>query len=237
MGIFQNSWVVGIATGIISGILVFFITKFFINRKDKTEYYRKVKSANDEVIAALKPYIADKGLPEPEVFDSLIISTARAHQVQQKDMFSIENYCEELIREIISDVYVSNDKKQQYTNSLADYKRDSVQTKMDIELRKAISDIELSEMKSKYNNRLSLYLAMFVALFGSLATSMTLMSDIFVEFDSTSSYLILIPILILILVATVLVIFRFTELIFQKIKERNSDYETEDVDNKSNKKI
>ena len=58
MGIFQSSWFIGIATGIISGVLVFFITKFFMNKKDKTEYYQNVRNANDRVIAALKPYIA-----------------------------------------------------------------------------------------------------------------------------------------------------------------------------------
>lgn len=233
MWIFQNSWIVGIVTGIISGILVFFITKFFTNKKDRTEYYRKVKNANAEVIAALKPYIADKGLPEPEVFGSLIISTARAHNVQQEDMFSIENYCEELIREIISDVYVSNDKKQQYTKSLADYKRESLVTKIKMELRQTISDIELSEMKSKYNKRLSLYLSMAVAVLGGLATSLSLMSDEFDVVIRTPSYLMLIPILILILVAMVLVLFMFSELILRKTRKRN-DYHI--INNKTDKK-
>ncbi len=233
MWIFQNSWIIGIVTGIISGILVFFITKFFTNKKDRTVYYRKVKNANAEVIAALKPYIADKGLPEPEVFGSLIISTARAHNVQQEDMFSIENYCEELIREIISDVYVSNDKKQQYTSSLAEYRRENLRTKIKMELRQTISDIELSEMKSKYNKRLSLYLSMAVALFGGLATSLSLMSDDFDMVINTPSYLMLIPILILILVAMVLGLFIFSELILRKTRKRN-DYHI--INNKTDKK-
>lgn len=228
MGIFQNSWVIGIVTGIISGILVFFITKLFINRKDKTEYYRKVKSANDEVIAALKPYIADKGLPSHEVFESLIASTARIHQVQQTDMYSIEDYCEELIREIISDIYVSNDKKEQYTNSLAEYKHQCTQKKTKIELQKAISDIELREMKSKYNNRLSVYLSMFVALFGGIVTSIISMTDLLDVFSSESSYFILIPFLILALVVTLLTVFKVSELVFQKIKDKNNDEDTDD---------
>ncbi len=235
MGIFQNSWFIGIATGIISGVLVFFITKFFMNKKDKTEYYQNVKNANDRVIAALKPYIADKGLPVPEVFDSLIKSTARTYQVQQEDMFSIENYCEELIREIISDVYVSNDKKEQYTNSLADYKSESLKTKIDVKSEKAISDIKLSEMKSKYNSRLSLYLSMFVALFGSFATSIILMSDMFDSFSISSNYLFLIPILILAFVMVVLVMFRFTEVVFRRVKERNADDENNNINDLSDK--
>lgn len=235
MGIFQNSWFIGIATGIISGVLVFFITKFFMNKKDKTEYYQNVRNANDRVIAALKPYIADKGLPALEVFDSLIKSTARTYQVQQEDMFSVENYCEELIREIISDVYVSNDKKEQYTNSLADYKSDSLKTKIAVKSEKAIRDIELSEMKSKYNSRLSLYLSMFVALFGSLATSITLMPDMFDSFNTSSNYLFLIPILILVLVMMVLVIFRFTEVVFRRVKERKIDDENNNINDLSDK--
>ena len=54
----------------------------------------------------MKPYIADKGLTDFIIFEALIASTARIFNVDVKDMFSVSIYCEELIREIISDVYV-----------------------------------------------------------------------------------------------------------------------------------
>lgn len=40
------------------------------------------------------------------------MSTARAFNVDVNEMYSISDYCEELIREIMRDVYVSNEKKK-----------------------------------------------------------------------------------------------------------------------------
>lgn len=123
MNFIQNTWFVGITTGIISSILVFFLTKWIMDKSGKTEYYKQVANANHNVINSLKPYIADQGLPSTDIFNAIISSTARELGVDEKDMYSIDIYCEELIREIISDVYVSNEKKREYMNSLSEYKK------------------------------------------------------------------------------------------------------------------
>lgn len=81
MNFFQNTWVVGIITGIISGIAVSFFSKFFVKKKENIEYKKQIKSANLEVISALKPYIADNGLPEIRIFRALIFSVARKYSV------------------------------------------------------------------------------------------------------------------------------------------------------------
>lgn len=60
---FQNPWVSGIGGGLISGLIVFYITKWLIGRKDKSAYLKQIQDANIDVIIALKPYIAEKGLP------------------------------------------------------------------------------------------------------------------------------------------------------------------------------
>ena len=78
-----------------------------MDKKGKTEYFKQVKAANNAVINALKPYIADKGLPDIEIFKALIVATARTFSVSKEDMYSVDVSCEELIREIISDVDVS----------------------------------------------------------------------------------------------------------------------------------
>ena len=67
---------------------------------------------NAEVILSLKPYIADRGLPNIHIFNALISSISRKHKINIDEMYSVEIYCEELIREIISDIYVSNEKKK-----------------------------------------------------------------------------------------------------------------------------
>lgn len=112
MEILKNSWVVGIATGIISGILVFFFNEWIMDKRGKAEYFKRVDNANQNVIEALKPYVAENGLPNLKILKALIMATARSFSVDSKDMFSVSIYCEELIREIIKDVYVSNEKNK-----------------------------------------------------------------------------------------------------------------------------
>lgn len=230
MSIFQNPWVVGIATGLISGIIVFFITKFIANRKDKTEYYRKVKSANDDVIAALKPYIADRGLPKFDVFDSLIISVARTHQVQHKDMFTVEIFCEELIREIISDVYVSSDQKEQYSISLANYKKEYTLSKKDDQGKKTTLSFELSEVKLRYNRRLSLYLSLFASILGFVTIPLTMMSEEFAKQNDSLGYLMVIPVFASLSVAVVLTMFKITELLASLRAKREGTKEASDTE-------
>ncbi len=122
----KNSWFIGISTGIISGILIYPITNWIMKKKGKEEYFKKVADANLYVIVALKPYISEKGLPDVDIFEAIISSTARAYSVEKRDMFSISIFCEELIREIISDVYVSSDKKKEYTDKLIAYKNEII---------------------------------------------------------------------------------------------------------------
>ena len=117
----QNQWVVGIGGGIISGIIVFFITKWLFQRKDNSKYLEQIANANLDIIRTLKPYIAEKGLPEKEIIDAIISSTARKYKVKNDELYSIRIICEELIREIIENVYVSADKKKEYSLQLKDY--------------------------------------------------------------------------------------------------------------------
>lgn len=122
MEIIKNTWFVGISTGIISGIVVFFFTKWIMDRKERVEYFKRVSNANQNIIETLKTYIAENGLPDIEVLVALNMSTARAFNVDVNEMYSISDYCEELIREIMRDVYVSNEKKKEYIDMLVKYK-------------------------------------------------------------------------------------------------------------------
>lgn len=166
MKLIENPWFVGIGTGIISGVLVFFLTKWIMDKKGRVEYYKQVNSANLNVINSLKPYIADKGLPNIDIFEALISSTARTFGVDKKDMYSVAIYCEELIREIISDVYVSNEKKQEYTTSLAKYKAD-------INKASLVNVVNTTELSLKYSERFSRQISMYLAVLTSILGMVT----------------------------------------------------------------
>lgn len=114
---FQNPWVVGIFGGIISGVIVFFISNWIMNRKNNNEYERQIQLADLEIINMLKPYIAANGLPDKELLDAIIASIARKYKIKTDEMYSIKIFCEELIREIIGNVYVSNEKKVNILNN------------------------------------------------------------------------------------------------------------------------
>lgn len=164
----QNQWVVGIGGGIISGIIVFFITKWLFQRKDNSKYLEQIANANLDIIRTLKPYIAEKGLPEKEIIDAIISSTARKHKVKSDELYSIRVICEELIREIIENVYVSADKKKEYSLQLKDYLH-QLNTGKDKSL--LISDIqnELKNtsitVKSENRHNMTTIMSMFISVF------------------------------------------------------------------------
>lgn len=166
--LFQNGWFVGIITGIISGLLVFIITNFIINRKGNKEHLHQIKTANNEVISCLKPYIADKGLPEIKVFNAIIASIARKNSVQTTEMHTVDMFCEELIREVISDVYVSNDKKKEYTQSLANY-MDLLNHKLTKDELTTLYDINYK----KYRQKLTKKTSMLISIMASLLTTIS----------------------------------------------------------------
>ena len=231
MEFLKNTWFVGISTGLISGIIVFFLTKWIMDKKGRTEYYKQVKAANSAVINALKPYISDKGLPDIEIFKALISANARYFGVSEEDMYSVDVYCEELIREIISDVYVSNEKKQEYTELLAKYKKSIVHQK-----EKVIELVETHKISSVYSERISSRMSMYVAvLTGLIALLSSLMievednvflnSPIFSFEDSTFTLMIL---LFLLTVSVLLVILVTSEGLLKIIKKRRPESDSKD---------
>lgn len=160
----KNTWFVGIFTGIISGILVFIITNWFTKKNGKAEYLKQVNAANIDVINSLKPYIADQGLPQQEVFQSIIMSISRQYGVDSKDMFSISIFCEELIYEIISDVYVSCDKKKEYTKDLAEYKN-AISLTVDSNIKTN------AQLLSNYNNAFDTLSSTLIATISAIITA------------------------------------------------------------------
>lgn len=224
----QNQWVVGICGGIVSGIIVFFITKWLFERKDNSKYLEQISAANVDIIRTLKPYIAEKGLPEKEIIDAIIFSTARKHKVKSEELYSLRIVCEELIREIIENVYVSTDKKREYSIQLKEYlhqltiERDKSLLISDIQ--NEIKNLETSD-KYEYKRKLTTAFSMAISIFTVILTFLTtfLLSDAF-SVSSIQSYnierfsiILLAPILAITLSFTLLA----TQKFIKKTKELN----------------
>lgn len=218
MDLMKNTWVVGISTGIISGLLVFYLTNWIMKKKGKEEYFKQVGLANQDVIVALKPYIAERGLPEMEIFQSLILSTARNYSVEVHDMYTISIFCEELIREIISDVYVSSEKKKEYTDSLITYKKNidvlNFQRK-----EKGFTNIEYSV---RFRKIITLYMSLVLSMMTMVLTIVLIVSNMDQDsfwYPFESDPLLWVPVIITVLSMLMLTISKSLDIFNRKIKK------------------
>ncbi len=118
VGFISNQWVVGIASGIISGILVYFITSYIFERKKSREHSSKIAVANSAVLDILRPHIANSGLPNDNTLDAIINSVSRHYAIPKSEMNKMEMFYEDLIYELIGNLYIPNDVKMQNIEKL-----------------------------------------------------------------------------------------------------------------------
>ena len=117
----MNPWTIGIGTGIVSGVCVLFITWLISTRKGNSIRLQRINATNAEIVKILMPYVADNGLPDISVVNAILASVARRNNVSVEDLFSARIYCEDLIREIVSDTFVSSELKKKYVGELANF--------------------------------------------------------------------------------------------------------------------
>ena len=168
----QNQWE-SILAGLITSLITFLLSMFFIQRKNNIKHLKQVKSANLEIIRKLKPLVTKNGLPEKEVIDTMIHSTARQYGVKSEELYSIRIICEESIREIIDNDYFSTEKKLKYTKHLKEYLYN-----LDIQKDKSllVSDVK-NELKSteindkkKFHHRIAIMGSIVLSVFAAIIT-------------------------------------------------------------------
>lgn len=113
----SNAWVISI----ISGILVFFVTNFFVKIKSKKESKKQIYDANAMILNHIRGYVVDNGLPNPIIIEAVKNSISREYCVNSLNLLSDKEICEELIKDIISNIYISNENKKVYINMLQEY--------------------------------------------------------------------------------------------------------------------
>lgn len=234
-GFLQNPWVVGIGGGIISGIIVYLFTNWLYKRKDNSKYLEQINRANVDIIHALKPYVAEKGLPEKEIVDAIIVSTARKYQVKSEELYSIRIICEELIREIVENAYVSSEKKQEYSLQLKNYLHTLNDEKL---MSYLISDIE-KEIKvtniykeTNYRNKIASMISMMLSI---MAGSLTILAflftsdDIFIFSEKMSIGEIEVLSFLIVLIPTIVVSINvISSILISERKKRKKDIESKD---------
>lgn len=149
--ILNNAWVTGIGTGLISSIIVYFLTNFLLKKNGEKEYWDRVNKANIEFINYLRSYVLNNGVPSEVIFEAVRDALVREYGVKENHLYCNSEICEEFVIEIIGNTYVPNDNKIILLKKLEDYLEQSKKENESIEVSSE-KNIELSE---KFVNTIS----------------------------------------------------------------------------------
>lgn len=143
----SNPWVIGIIGGIISGLIVFFITTFLYNKISKKEYFNKVNQVNLEIISLLIMSVSEDKIPSLQIIQNLLNSVSRKYNVKVNDVNTIEATIEDLIKVIFETNFIPIDKKNELAEkliSLVENKgKDSEETKKEEKVHYTNSNLRL----------------------------------------------------------------------------------------------
>ena len=122
MEFFSNPWVVGIGGGLLSGLLVTLITRYLFSKRERREYLQKIATANNEIVYAIRPAIAEKVMPSTAMLDALFSATARKYSVDESDLYSKSSLANELIKEVMDNTFLSSQQKVEFCDLLSSLK-------------------------------------------------------------------------------------------------------------------
>lgn len=179
----SNRWVVGIIAGILSGLCVGFLSRFLFSKKNKKEYFERLMLANKEVLCTLKSTISENLLASTEIISSIISSSARKYNIKKSDMYSVEQICDDIIKEIMDSNFISCKTKTDYCNSLSQLKK----TKSATDIARLLEN-ELLYL-SKRNSE-SYIFATFSIMLGILTTAMSMIITFFINYKNNFTNLI-----------------------------------------------
>src|SRR5690606_36341678 len=132
--IFNNAWVTGIGGGIISSLIVFFVTRYFFSKREKREYIQKTETANNEILYSIRPLVIEKKIPTKDILNAVRISTAKKYGVQQEDLYNEFSLSNDLINEIMGNSFLSSDQKLEFCELLQTMKKDDSEDNKEVEV-------------------------------------------------------------------------------------------------------
>ncbi|EOG7705009.1 hypothetical protein ACLINR_004548 [Vibrio parahaemolyticus] len=164
----NNSWVIGIGTGIFSGVIATMITRKLFSKGDEKEIAQKIENANREVLYALRPDISEGQTPSYIVLDAIINSTARKYKLEPNQLHSHKAFSEELIKEIMDSSFISADTKKTYCNSLEHLVSNPETSTKAIELEQSRNENFVA--KVEYRERMIMLFSISIGLLTAFAT-------------------------------------------------------------------
>lgn len=148
--ILNNPWITGIGGGIVSSLIVFFVTKYLFSKKENREYVQKIRTANNEILYSIRPLIIEKKLPSVEILSAIRISIAKKYGIKQEDLYNDFSLSNDLITEIMGNSFLSSEQKLEFCDLLNQMKSKQ-KTKDEIEV---VYIQERNSLSSKYSSML-----------------------------------------------------------------------------------
>lgn len=116
---FSNPWVIGIGGGVLSGIVVTFVSRALFSRRDNREYAQKLLAANHEILYAIRPGISEGLVPSQAVIEALVSATARKYAIEVTDLYTPKQIAQELTKEVMDSSFISANLKERYCRQLS----------------------------------------------------------------------------------------------------------------------
>ncbi|WP_323847032.1 hypothetical protein [Microbulbifer magnicolonia] len=159
----NNGWVVGVGGGVLSGLIVAWLTRTLFSKKDQRELAISIGTANKEILYAIRPEISENSLPSTEVIEALRNATARKYKVEVERLHGTAQIVEDLIKEIMDSSFISSSSKKGYCEALSTLiQKETKELQADIIDREAF--VARVEYKEKMTSLLSMTLGTIVAL-------------------------------------------------------------------------
>lgn len=165
----NNTWIAGIGTGLLSGLLVTLITNRLFSKRDEKELARNIEAANREIIYALRSEVSEDQVPKIDVVEALINSTARRYKLEARHLLKPKQIAEELIKEIMDSSFISSTTKNAFCESLKSL-MPREETAVDQKIQK---ENEVFVARVEYRERMIMLFSMTLGSITALATLFT----------------------------------------------------------------
>ena len=173
----NNGWVVGIGGGVLSGLIVAWLTRTLFSKKDLRELAINISSANREILYAIRPEISENSLPTVEVIEALKNATARKYKIESERLHGITEIVEELIKEIMDSSFISSSAKKGYCEALK-----TLIPEQTSELETQSEDREVFVARVEYKEKMTSLLSLTLGTIAALATMLSFLRS---SFEST----------------------------------------------------
>lgn len=167
-----NGWVVGIGGGVLSGLIVAWLTRVLFSKRDQRELAMKVHSANQEILYAIRPEISEQSLPSIQVIDALRSATARKYHIDRDRLHDVPHIVEDLIKEIMDSSFVSSAAKREYCEDLKLLIAETASEKS-----QEREDPEIHVARVEYKEKMVTLLSMTLGTIAALATMVSFLSS------------------------------------------------------------